>query len=646
MENSLVTYLRGYVDAMFLDVAPAYRQSREWKRDSSRLHNELKFNGLRILTIDLPALGKHFDKCLAEEMYAPSSLVMSRRRKGEVVPAFLRELLLQIFEPTGRLKESPSVESVVCLRQIYYGVKRITLECPQKETINEVKNFFDIERDARPDSLGWNLDGLSLERSRDISATDHTVATLESLGNAVKLGISNPGWLLSLYQHTADMVSSSFGDLHQETPNELPRHGPGVVSNLRRGSSKYSFPEWPAKLETVFPADLYACTDLGERFRSEGHWPSVNETPGRLIAVPKTMKGPRLIGAEPVQHQWIQQLVWTQLETRLAKTPIGQCVHFRDQTVNQEWAKRGSIDGSLATIDLSSASDRLTCHTVERTFRSNHTVLARLHACRTRWINQAINKKCDKYLVLKKFAMMGSAVTFPLQSIVYAIAGVTAVLYSEGKKATPGNIRRAATQVRVFGDDIVLPSNACLVMCALLTFLGLKVNESKSFWTGKFRESCGSDWFMGQDVAPVKLLSPKRTASHGDLVSHLEQSNNFFRKGWWNIATWLENTYIHYKASLPIVGPGTDVIGRFSFCGSDVSHLKRRFNKGLQREEVRCLSAYSRQSKSVTNGDYHLFQYFIERPSPLVFWESGVPDGKAVSLVKPGWSSLDIFANH
>ena len=57
----------------------------------------------------------------------------------------------------------------------------------------------------------------------------------------------------------------------------------------------------------------------------------------------------------------------------------------------------------------------------------------------------------------------------------------------------------------MYGDDIVVPQNAALLVIERLRDLGFSTNRDKTFVTGPFRESCGRDWFQGQDVRPVNL---------------------------------------------------------------------------------------------------------------------------------------------
>jgi hypothetical protein len=59
----------------------------------------------------------------------------------------------------------------------------------------------------------------------------------------------------------------------------------------------------------------------------------------------------------------------------------------------------------------------------------------------------------------------------------------------------------------VFGDDIIIDKRASRLLISLLEMLGFVVNYSKTYVEGPFRESCGTDRFLGVDVRPVYLKS-------------------------------------------------------------------------------------------------------------------------------------------
>jgi hypothetical protein len=636
MDNSLVTHLKGYVEAVFKDLAYTYRRSSDWTRDKARLLHELETKGDRILTLDLPALNKHFRQCLAKGLYSPSGLYLGRLMKVAKVPCFMGDLYLQIFDAEGNARLDASPEAVAAIQQLCLGAKKLALECPRKGVVDEIKTFIAIEAGARRASLNWLGDDLELDDS-PIELRFVAGREVESLFGTLP---QTPGkeWADTLHA-VADRVASAFGDLHTEEPSERPRHGPGVVANQRAGTSKYQFDEWPLKLDRIFPSDYYASPNLGEGL-DVGliHRLGICESPSRLICVPKTRKGPRLIAAEPNQHQWIQQLVMNQLVARLERTPIAGMIRFNDQTRNQELALSASASGSHATIDLSEASDRLTCWVVERFFRKNPTILERFHAARSRWMRNRVLPELGEYLLLKKFSTMGSAVTFPVQSIVYGIVAVAAILHEDGKRVSSATIKSAARSVSVFGDDIVVPTRACRKTVEILEFLGLKVNAGKTFWTGKFRESCGVDGYMGVDVAPAYLRSPSRRAQAGSVDSLVETSNNFFTKGWWHTAKWLETTFLHYKGLIPIVPYGSGAKGLTSFTGGSVDHLRRRWNADLHRWDAKVLVPFTKTPVLETKATFRMHQYFTEQPEPTDKWVSGTR-GRSVADMRPGWAS-------
>lgn len=664
MPNSLVTHLRGYYQAMFKDIKWLYSDEREWRRDETRLLLLLGSRGSKVATIDFPAIDKLFTRSLAlGHLNTKTWPYFGRCRRGTRIPVFTGALFQMIFEPNGALRESPSIEAIAVMRQLLCGLKKIRLQCEDRRTYEEVRDFFKLEAQIRRPTLAWDADDLSLGSSRrvrhvadilDVEPGDSGQLFGPLNGNSAE-DLREP---LHILQLVADRIASGFGDLHVEEPTELPKHGPGVVANHSKGDSKFSFPEWPAKLEAIFPRDLYGHTDFGVAADQDGHvrFGSLNECPSRLIAVPKTQKSPRLIAAEPSQHQWIQQLVRSQLERRIARTALRNCIFFRSQIPNQILASTGSFDGSYGTIDLSSASDRLSCWLVERLFRSNWTCLERFHACRTRWLTNNIDKKRPKYIRLNKFGAMGSAVTFPVQSICYAMIAITATVVTERGEQDPlyrvsgRNIEDAAKRVRVFGDDIIVPRHAFELTCRLLQALGLKVNTDKSFNEGNFRESCGVDAYKGQSVTPTYLLEPSMSATSTNLSGRLEVVNNFFSAGYWHISDYLLSQLGKFKHLLPVVPVGSGLLGVSSFMGYSTDHLKSRWNADTHQQEVRVMRNLARKVFAPTHGYFQLFQFLSEsektklNTSVLDYLSNEVPYTplgtveKVVVGVRPGWA--------
>lgn len=425
--------------------------------------------------------------------------------------------------------------------------------------------------------------------------------------------------ILDKIQSVADLIIGSFPTLDPVLLSEKWesegkgigfKHGPGAVAERKKNWEKSKFVTWPHKLEGVFPyvfCGRNATSDLGDKLTN-------HELASRLIAVPKTSKGPRLIAAEPVAHQWCQQLILRFLFEQCKKqfTRDGFCyfIDFADQSKSGDLVLQASLDGSLATVDLSDASDRLTCWTVERIFRRNPSIVSALHAARTRYLRDDISQ-VPSFLKLKKFASQGTATTFPVMSIVMLCIALGASL--EGP-VTWNSIWKLRDQVRVFGDDIIIPTRGYTRLVRAMDLLQLKVNTTKSYSTGNFRESCGVDGYLGHDVTPVK---PKTLVANSpsEVQSLIDMANNLFRKGMWQaseaVLSLIPRSVVN---TLQVSKVGTEGMrGLASFSGSSVLHLSTRWNPHLQRVEARAWNSFSKPTNSPREGFDALLDFLSRR---------------------------------
>jgi hypothetical protein len=289
-------------------------------------------------------------------------------------------------------------------------------------------------------------------------------------------------------------------------------------------------------------------------------------------------------------------------------------VSFDNQKLSGDMALQGSRDGSLATIDLSSASDRLSCYVVERLFRKCPSLVHALHASRTRYIRDDISGETPIFVKMKKFASQGTAVTFPVQTLCFLIIALGSNIQGE---VTWTKIRRLRDKVRVFGDDIIIPNTGYADTVRVLTKLGLKVNMEKSFHKGYFRESCGVDAFMGYDITPCKLTRavPDGPSSRQAII---DQSNNLYKKGYWVAAKRLESTMGRSINHLPITALDDSTVGLISFCGRKLDHLAKRWNDSLSRFEWKVLSNKVSIPKVRPGGIPALLQCFtVAKPRDL-----------------------------
>lgn len=637
MDNRLATFLKGCIRSIFEDGKWMYIQEREWKRDLTRLLSQLDSRGLALLTLDLPALCKHLDRCLDEGSYSNPSLVLTRpKRKADQVPVFLRSVFLRVFTHEGKVLDNPCVEAVLFLRTVFSFAKKLRIECSRKAKDEEIKNFFKTDASLRSPSLRWDLDDFGGIGPNGSELRKISVADFRSQDDM--FGASTSSDLdADHYQRCFDIVASQFGlaDFASATSEtgSRPRHGPGAVAEGRLSHSKYNFDFWPAKLQSLFPYDYFALPSLGCGFsRDDEDVPSGSEPPARLIAVPKTQKGPRLIAAEPVAHQWIQQLLLQELEVGISRSCIADSVKLRRQDINAMLALQGSKDGSLATIDLSEASDRVSLALVERFWRANYSWLSAFHACRSRYLVYR-SERSDIFTMLKKFAPMGSACTFPMQSIIFATICIATAI--RGHRPTIARMKRASLDIQVYGDDIVVPTHILNDVVKALTFFGLRVNVAKTYSGSSFRESCGIDAFNGWVVTPprlkeVPLGSPAQTASL------LESSNNFHKAGFWYTARYISSLCSKELNKVPVSRQSGRSLSLFSFVGENVSHLASRWNPAIQQVERRVFQVTQRTVEADMKGWSRLTQYFTELPSPFTKWRSSFVTTRTMRY-RPGW---------
>lgn len=168
-------------------------------------------------------------------------------------------------------------------------------------------------------------------------------------------------------------------------------------------------------------------------------------------------------------------------------------IDLRNQSTNRSLAQKGSVTGKTATVDLTSASDLNAYEAIARLFPAEWFRF--LDAVRaSHYIGSDVG--AGKY---QKFSSMGNGTTFVIETIVFAAAAFAV----------------GSTTVSVYGDDIVIDSECVEDLARLLGFLGHKVNMSKSYSAGPFRESCGGSYYDGIDVTPFFLRTiPRKGGKH------------------------------------------------------------------------------------------------------------------------------------
>ena len=541
--------------------------------DSKTIEKRVEHEGMSFLTITLPTFCNDFERSL-DIGYVDPAMFLSFRKRG-ALPLLFGGLLDLVFDRcSGRLLEQPSVDAIFFLRQLTLMWKKILLPCSSERE----KRAFD--------------DYIQCEKEVELWSATHMEGSLDS------------------FQRVADLLwatSASRIDYSVFTGSIVPRHGPGATADRLFGNEKFRLPSWTWRLEDYFPSSEFCIPNSG--FYAEldaiNFFEPGTEQPVKVISVPKTLKTPRIIAIEPSHVQYAQQALMSEIVGELEKSDFLQgSIGFTDQTPNQRLACIGSKDGSLATIDLSEASDRVSNLLVKSLFRNYPTLAGAIQACRS----ERADVPGHGVIPLSKFASMGSATTFPVEAMVFLTIICCAYEKSLSRSLNKQDIFKLLGKVRVYGDDIIVPTGLVRHVVSELETYGLRVNSKKSFWTGKFRESCGKDYFDGSDVTVTycRRVLPKQRGDVSEMISAVSLRNQFYKAGLWKSADFLDQ-YLRRLAPLPTVLETSPVVGRHSFLGFETQRMCDRLHKPL----VKGMVVVPKLRKSPLDGYGALLKYFL-----------------------------------
>lgn len=319
----------------------------------------------------------------------------------------------------------------------------------------------------------------------------------------------------------------------------LPFHGPGSTADAGKVSvlCKYAHLGSDALLDYVLQRHGYQADD----FLPLGRNPWCRTA--KLQCVPKSSSTKRTICMEPATLQYFQQMVRKSLYDYMENHPvIRQHISLRDQSRNRRAAYIGSCLGTIATIDLSKASDSVTWDLARLAFRGT-PLLPWMYATRS----NSVALPGGEVVAVRKFAPMGSALCFPIECLVFAsVCEVAKRLYGR---------HCSSSFYSVYGDDIAIETEMSSVVISYLEQLGFTVNRDKSFLHSDvfaYRESCGGEYLGGLDVSPLRI--PRRfqggrvTPHHPDqFEGHIDLANRCWDYGFLGPRRWV----IHRLMALP-----------------------------------------------------------------------------------------------
>ena len=315
--------------------------------------------------------------------------------------------------------------------------------------------------------------------------------------------------MLTIFRSAKRKIGKVLGTVNLHSLDRLFGWGPGATSSTK--SSKTSiYDKFKARLDVTSAALIMGSCCVNSRpawvncqLQTDAY-PSIESSLTRgafnivrgneIVFVPKNAKTDRTIAIEPHVNSYLQKGFGSYIRRRLMRFAG---IDLNNQSVNQRLALQGSLYGDLATIDLSGASDTISLELVRYLLPDQWFAL--LDSIRSK---QGSLRGSGSWFLYEKFSSMGNGFTFELESLIFwALC-----------RAVVDEVDEAGT-VSVYGDDLIIPVGSYDLLAKVIDFAGFRVNAAKSYHSGPFRESCGKDYYLGNEVRPIFLK---------DNISHVE----------------------------------------------------------------------------------------------------------------------------
>lgn len=546
-------------------------KEKDYIRDRETLIRRCDSEGLVFLCSTLPNFFMSFLRHLETGKSTYSSFAV-RRATG--YPVFLGGLIRLAVED-----EQEGVQAFDALYQLCVSFKK--LRGPYSETVlkNSVDDFVATDLSLDKVDLVNEFNQDIIRRARDL-ITD----TL--------LVLDHPASLAKVFKPSPGPGATNTALLHHERYTPL---------NLRNHDIEGMLYEWMFVNYKHLHDSHHHITGLWER--------GYCECKSRLKAVPKTFGKPRLICIEENDMQYLQQGMKNALYTVIQEAPLTKGkVNFDDQTINQDYALKGSADRLTCTIDMSAASDRISKKLVYELFADLPYLRYVLMTLSTNVITllDGTDHEC------KKFAPMGSGICFPIMSIVHwALIRAIHDLSLFGCNHTDS--------IHVYGDDIIVAREMYEAVMSILPRFGMKLNQEKSYSQSNFRESCGLDAYKGVRVTPVYIkYTPNFCVSPGEASSIIAVENQLYNKGYLRTAQTIRSC-CHIRGFTQLSSPPTT--WKRDYVSPPKS--RERYNSRLMRWEyrLRCISVKTEYTDACNVSDYERYlRFFVKRPNNAQDW--------------------------
>lgn len=320
-----------------------------------------------------------------------------------------------------------------------------------------------------------------------------------------------------------------------------------------------------------------------------------------IVFVAKSMKTMRVISKEPATLMWFQKGIDRAVREYLAQHwYLSKHIDLRDQAKQGQMAIKASSGREFATVDLSAASDSVSWDLVKKLFAGTPLLpfLVALRSTSTRLPS-------GKVVRVAKFAPMGSALCFPIETLVFAcIIEHTLRYVHDGSYETQEDFR-------VYGDDLIVPDSCLAELVVNLRRCGFRINDSKTFaGSNRFRESCGVHAYDGVDVTPMRISRKYcglgiSSSSPTAFAGIQDMANEAYRRGFLLLRRYLVDKLINGSLLVPLFSED----GRNGLISpvADNYRLTSRFNRRWQRRELKAAVVHASYTQPEDFADAHEF---------------------------------------
>lgn len=505
--------VKGYFGDLLGDVMdklPSVYRRADFRRDWDTFQRRLDHEGVLFATARLPII---FDGLVTilEGGVASFPGFKTTKRKGHVHPVFLGGLAICILDHPGTDVGRLAMEA---LYQLSYAFKKV---------IGPYNNL----------ALSKQL--------AEFKEVDYELKFFDYLSEPLR----------AITDHAREIVTQICAGLNPFDPTQveqfLPRPGPGATNTPLPKSERFTLHSGYQNLTDVFDVREWFEPPFAPPRNFNIDWGGVvsrnvirsDKRPaqsGELIQdaatsrfrfVPKTNQKARGICIEENEVQWLQQALRSALVSRIESHPLTKgYVNFTSQQINRQLALTASATKEKATLDMSSASDRISRALVSFLFGRNKPLLDAILAVSTETVELPdLGSGYVESFPINKIAPMGSAICFPIMALVH-FSLIKAILRFS---SVP---RDKISEVYVYGDDIIVNRECVDAIYDYLPLYGMKFNTEKSFTHSHFRESCGLHAYEGHEVTPVRFKTAYNHLRTSDVPGLLRLEKAFYDKGY------------------------------------------------------------------------------------------------------------------